>query len=127
MTNTALYVGGQLSSNSDNSGRTGGGFRRANLFVVRIWREAAGRTTNSADGSREGWWKGRVQRAVSGEEHDFEGWTALIEVLEEMLSGKHLSGGQSPTNKVREARVGGTERDIEGREVEEQRGKRRQP
>jgi hypothetical protein len=76
-----------MRSNPDSPGNRS---RRTGLFVVRIWREDTGTTTNSAEGVGSGdrgrQWKGRVQRAVSGEEHQFEGWSALIEVLEEMLS-----------------------------------------
>jgi hypothetical protein len=79
-----------------NSSSPGSRLRRSNLFVVRIWREDIGSTTGSTtdsaertgkdDGSEQ--WRGRIQRAVSGEEHSFRGWSDLIELLEGMLSDK---------------------------------------
>jgi hypothetical protein len=90
--------------------RPGNRFHRSNLFVVRIWCEdtgAAGDRSAGVAGAAE--CRGRVQRAVSGEARDFEGWPALIEVLEEMLAAARSSGktdarrdGNESGNKVRE-------------------------
>lgn len=69
-------------------------FRRSDLFVVRIWCEDLTDTSDPyeiANETEEGATatsacRGRVQRAVNGEAHDFQGWPALIQVLEAMLS-----------------------------------------
>lgn len=83
--------------NPGHSGHSGHYSRRSNLFVVRIWRDDTGGTLGTCgtvEGEDEGEdraiveWQGRVQRAVSGEEHRFLGWPALIDLLEAMLSDK---------------------------------------
>ena len=53
--------------------RPGDPFRRADLFVVRIWRTSGGDMVDK-DGAEEGppGWQGRVQRALTGEAHHFQ-------------------------------------------------------
>jgi len=50
---------------------------RSDLFLVRLW----------ADGSGAGGmeWRGKVQRAVSGEAHYFHDWPEMVELLLAML------------------------------------------
>src|SRR6516162_1046288 len=73
-------------------GSPGGHSKRSNLFVLRIWRvwrEDVAGTLSSTEGEDDGrgWqWEGRIQRAVSGQEHHFQGWPDFIEILEEMLA-----------------------------------------
>jgi hypothetical protein len=77
--------------------RTGEPLRRADLFVVRLWRRDAGGPGEAAaepDKVGGAQWQGRVQRAVSGEAHAFQGWRGLIDVLEAMLAGTRPVGGQ---------------------------------
>ena len=54
--------------------------KRQDLFLVRFWTEEAD------DGSQE--WRGKVQRAVSGEEGYFHDWPELLGLLSEMLSNR---------------------------------------
>ncbi len=96
-------------------GSPGSHSRRSNLFVVRIWREDTGGTTSSTEGEdgEEGenngsrWqWEGRIQRAVSGEEHHFQGWPAFIGLLEEMLSDAQQVSGRGRTAMKSDAKPG---------------------
>ena len=67
--------------------RTSDPFRRADLFVVRLWRRDTSGPGEETDGVQGAQWQGRVQRAVSGETHEFQGWSGLISWLEAMLRG----------------------------------------
>ena len=55
-------------------------YRRSDLFLVRMWSEEA------ADGSGNLEWRGKVQRVVDGEAHQFSEWQDLCNVLLGMLS-----------------------------------------
>ena len=61
--------------------------RRTDLFLVRVWSEEV-RDGSARDGIR---WYGKVQRTVDGEVHTFDGWPALLEVLQMMLQVPHAS------------------------------------
>jgi hypothetical protein len=78
--------------------------RRSDLFLVRLWTTDAGETSNDSrsegsnhddrgdkadkdDGGDNGEWWGKVQRAVSGESHEFSNMQGLIELLKAMLLG----------------------------------------
>ena len=82
-------------------GSPGGHSKRSNLFVLRIWRvwrEDVAGTLSSTEGEDDGrgWqWEGRIQRAVSGQEHHFQGWPDFIEILEEMLADAQQVSGRS--------------------------------
>ena len=81
--------------------RLSGRASRSDLFVVRIWCEDPDPTCDQpASETRTTACRGRVQRASSGEAHEFQGWVALIEVLEGML------GTADPTRKTGTARDG---------------------
>lgn len=54
---------------------------RNDLFLVRFWLED---TSGESDG--QSGWGGRVQRAVSGESHEFNDWDALVKALRAMLA-----------------------------------------
>ena len=54
---------------------------RNDLFLVRFWLEDM---SSEADG--QSGWGGRVQRAVSGESHEFNNWDALVKALRAMLT-----------------------------------------
>jgi hypothetical protein len=54
---------------------------RNDLFLVRFWLE----DLNSESEAQRGW-GGRVQRAVSGESHEFKDWDALVKALRTMLA-----------------------------------------
>ena len=63
---------------------------RANLILLRVWRDDIDEDRNehehgntSISPSRR--WHGKVQRTVSGEEHSFGAKEELIEVLEAMI------------------------------------------
>ena len=67
--------------------------RRADLFLVRVWREDAEDGQDNAhegvsgsDGSGKTKWCGRVQRVVDGESHQFSSWQGLTDLLLQMLS-----------------------------------------
>jgi hypothetical protein len=55
---------------------------RNDLFLVRFWLEED--MSSEVDG--QSGWGGRVQRAVSGESHEFNDWDALVKVLRAMLA-----------------------------------------
>jgi len=57
---------------------------RNDLFVVRFWLEDMSSESAGSTGQRR--WGGRVQRAVSGESHEFSDWDALVEALRAMLA-----------------------------------------
>lgn len=65
----------------------GGGrqLKRSDLFLVRLWAEEA------SDGEKE--WRGKVQKAVSGEAHQFRDWPELVNLLLEMAGGRGPEGG----------------------------------
>ncbi len=91
--------------------------RRSDLFVVRIWRDDTGGTPDSTEGEdredredrddegtqRRWQWQGRIQRAVSGEEHHFRGWPSLLEILEAMLSDTRRVSGRGGITRMRDA------------------------
>ena len=54
---------------------------RNNLFLVRFWLEDM-----SSESEGQSGWGGRVQRAVSGESHEFSDWDALVKALRAMLA-----------------------------------------
>lgn len=88
-------------------GSPGSHSRRSNLFVVRIWCEDIGSTLDGTEGEAGGtkWqWEGRVQRAVSGEEHHFQGWPDFIELLEAMLSDAQQVSGRGRAAKKRDGK-----------------------
>lgn len=74
--------------------------RRADLFLVRVWREdaevaydKAKKSLGSCDGSDENdseknEWRGSVQRVVDGESHQFHSWQGLTDLLLAMVSNK---------------------------------------
>ncbi|HET9493720.1 MAG TPA: hypothetical protein VFR15_05775 [Chloroflexia bacterium] len=85
-------------------------YRRTDLFLVRIWTEDTGSRDRADGGGGEGntdvdaapAWKGRVQRVVDGETHQFSGSTGLVEVLAAMLRKKR---------RQRDSRFAGQDRD----------------
>jgi hypothetical protein len=72
--------------------------RRSDLFLVRVWTvetsQNSRRTTDtgvesSNSDSNDGEsaeWRGKVQRVVSGESHEFNSMQGLVELLKLMLS-----------------------------------------
>ena len=54
--------------------------KRGNLFLVRLWNDDA-----PGEGGKAAW-RGRVQRVVDGESHQFDDWQDLTETLMLMLS-----------------------------------------
>ena len=54
---------------------------RNDLFIVRFWLQDL-----SSDAEEQRRWGGRVQRAVSGESHEFNDWDALLKALQAMLA-----------------------------------------
>lgn len=67
--------------------------KREDLFLVRFWAEEAN------DGAKE--WRGKVQRAVSGEEGYFHDWPELLSLLSEMLSATGGPGARDQESEVR--------------------------
>ncbi len=69
---------------------------RNDLFLVRFWLEDM-----SSESEGQSGWGGRIQRAVSGESHEFNDWDALVKVLQAMLaatSPDFLIGGLQETS-----------------------------
>ena len=63
--------------------------RRTDLFLVRVWREGIGDHNDdeaSGTGGDTTEWRGRVQRVVDGESHEFDNWQGLVDSLLVMLS-----------------------------------------
>jgi hypothetical protein len=58
---------------------------RNNLFLVRFWLEDTNGTSDGHERSEDRW-GGKVQRAVSGESHEFSDWDALVKTLRAMLA-----------------------------------------
>jgi hypothetical protein len=54
---------------------------RNDLFLVRFWLQD---TSSESEGQIT--WGGRIQRAVSGESHEFSDWDAMVKVLRTMLA-----------------------------------------
>ena len=54
---------------------------RNDLFLVRFWLHDV---SSQPEGQSQ--WGGRVQRAVSGESHEFSDWDALVKALRAMLA-----------------------------------------
>jgi hypothetical protein len=85
-------------------------YRRTDLFLVRIWTEEAGSRDGAGGDDGEGntgvnaapVWKGRVQRVVDGETHQFSGSADLVDVLAAMLGEKR---------RQRESKIAGQDRD----------------
>lgn len=78
-------------------GRSSRHYKRADLFLVRIWTEDA----RPQDGARameevrsSTVWGGKVQRVVDGESHQFSGWQGLIDALVAMLVAKQQAHGR---------------------------------
>ena len=68
--------------------------RHTDLFLLRVW------TRPSGDGGDGTEWRGKVQRVVDGEAHQFDGWQALVETLLSMLPERSgASGGTLPTRQ----------------------------
>jgi hypothetical protein len=59
--------------------------KRTDLFLIRMWtteeRDVSGGSEKSGTE-----WRGKVQRVVDGESHQFDGWQGLADLLAEMLS-----------------------------------------
>lgn len=63
-------------------------YRRANLFLLRLWLEDAMDSTGKIE------WRGKVQRVVDGESHHFSDWQGLNEWLMAMLSHPGSTRGE---------------------------------
>ena len=64
---------------------------RSHLFAVRVWEEET-----EVDQTE---WRGRVQLFTSGEVRYFRDWTALAQLLIEMLSQKDSPGYMTISNE----------------------------
>ena len=60
--------------------------KRTELFLVRVWLSSAGGGKPHPGASADRW-KGRVQRVVDGEAHEFDDWQGLTDALAAMLPG----------------------------------------
>ena len=60
---------------------------RNDLFLVRFWLEE----DLSSESEEQSRCAGRVQRAVSGESHEFNDWDTLVEALRVMLAANSSS------------------------------------
>jgi hypothetical protein len=60
---------------------TGRRYKGSNLYLVRFWAKDG---TNSGDENVD--WRGRVQRVVDGESHEFKSLQDLVGLLSVMLS-----------------------------------------
>jgi len=85
---------------------------RNHLFLVRFWSQ----DTGAAEG--QSGWGGRVQRAVSGESHEFSDWDALVEALREMLAAASPSFVASMADELPETTVNPAS--VSGKRGEEQ-------
>ena len=57
--------------------------RRSNLFLLRVWAEESSDAPDAEEAVR---WRGKVQRVVDGESHQFSDWEGLTSLLVTMLS-----------------------------------------
>ena len=55
-------------------------YKGSNLFLIRFWAE------DMSDGTSGIRWRGKVQRVMDGESHDFDDLEVLIDLLLAMLS-----------------------------------------
>jgi len=55
--------------------------RRSDLFLVRVW-------TEDVEGRGEAEMRGRVQRTISGETHNFRTWPELVNLLAAMVEAE---------------------------------------
>jgi len=60
--------------------------RRSNLFLLRVWPEE---DSDAPDAEEVVRWRGKVQRVVDGESHQFSDWEGLTSLLLAMLSHSH--------------------------------------
>ena len=61
-------------------------YKRADLFLVRVWTHDTGEGDNEGDGRYKVECQGKVQRVVDGESHQFDNLQALADTLLAMLS-----------------------------------------
>ena len=72
--------------------------KHTDLFIVRVWTQHQDGQPGSAGNSTA--WRGKVQRVVDGESHEFNDWEALIYTLQAMLSADaHRSGAAAQANQ----------------------------
>ncbi len=58
--------------------------KHTDLFIVRVWTQD--RDNQPGNSGHVASWRGKVQRVVDGEAHEFGSWQALIDTLQAMLS-----------------------------------------
>lgn len=62
-------------------------FKDTDLFIIRMWAEEVGdEEMGDGAGRRPTELRGKVQRVVDGESHQFDSWQALVELLQAMVS-----------------------------------------
>jgi hypothetical protein len=67
-----------MRDDPDKGTDTGSSPATSHLFLVRLWREDLG------SDQRE--WRGRVQHILSGQVRYFREWSALVTILQKMIS-----------------------------------------
>ena len=63
-------------------------YRGSHLFMVRLWSEGA-------EGQRS--WGGIVQHILNGEKHTFHDWSALVDLILEMIETEQVEDDQPKT------------------------------
>jgi|GEM_PF-3468133 len=67
-------------------------YKRADLFLVRLWATDSEDESNAGSTGRQGEWHGKVQRVVDGEAHPFSSLQDLVDVLLVMLTDNKERG-----------------------------------
>jgi hypothetical protein len=99
-----------MSAGRQPEGRQPG---RSDLFLVRLW------VGEEGDGERE--WRGKVQRAVTGEAHYFRDWPELADLLLTMLRGKRSAIAEGERSAIAEGErsvIAAGERSAQNRQAE---------
>jgi len=77
-------------------------YKRSDLFLLRMWSEEVDESHAPGEGQTEMRWRGRVQRVVDGESHQFHDWQDLLNLLALMLSDteeQHASHAEDDTRR----------------------------
>ena len=60
--------------------------KHTDLFIIRLWTQDQDDQSGTANAGNAVCWRGKVQRVVSGESHEFKDWETLVNTLRSMTS-----------------------------------------